>query len=379
MGVVDFGVELSRCLGCKAKPCYNACPAGVSPYEFIKYAKEGDFISAAKVILDKNPLAQTCGLICPDYYCQKACIRKKIDKSIEIPCLQALIMQKAGLSKIDIPKFNGKTIAVIGAGPAGIGAIYQLILNGYKVELFEKSDQVGGAMNLIPEARLPKNVVNAEISRIIDNDRVKIHLETNLEDIYSLKDKYHNIIVAIGQNIHRNLGINGEDLSIQYDEYLSDTTKYKPLKVGVVGGGEVAFDCVASLVNNGCENVEMFVRRNISDMRISQKDFEYLENNKVKVNYLASLQEITPNKGKLNLKIIKNSIDENNKAKPIVGSEYVQNDYDMIITALGSYYKKEDLFDNIYMAGDMLGNNGTVVSALASGINVAKKMIEEDK
>lgn len=118
--------EFNRCLGCRAKPCEKACPLGVSPHDFIAAAKTGDFAAAAAAIAARNPLPQTCGLVCPDRFCQKACIRGRIDTPIEIPCLQAAVMQKGGLPALELlPTAHTAAgvpyrAAVIGGGPAGL-------------------------------------------------------------------------------------------------------------------------------------------------------------------------------------------------------------------------------------------------------------------
>ena len=96
MDIKKINQEITRCLGCKAKPCENACPLHVSPFKFIALAKNEDYKKAAADIAQKNPLPQTCGLICPTHLCQKACIRARIDTPLEIPCLQAEIMRRGG-------------------------------------------------------------------------------------------------------------------------------------------------------------------------------------------------------------------------------------------------------------------------------------------
>ena len=121
--------ELLRCEYCEEKPCKEACPAHCSPYDFIMAAREGnssDIKRAAAEIMRANPLGGVCGLVCPDTLCMAACSRKKFDGSINIPKVQATIIEMAkqlgGIPKFDKPTLNGKQIAVIGGGPAGLGA-----------------------------------------------------------------------------------------------------------------------------------------------------------------------------------------------------------------------------------------------------------------
>ena len=122
----QINAEFKRCLKCPTKPCLKACPVQVSPHDFIKAARDGDFAEAAKLIETQNPLGEICGLICPERFCQKACVRGKIDTPVEIPALQAAIMQRARTEGVSAEnpatKANGKKVAVVGAGPAGIAA-----------------------------------------------------------------------------------------------------------------------------------------------------------------------------------------------------------------------------------------------------------------
>ena len=194
----DISTELARCLGCRAKPCEKACPLGVSPHDFIAAARNGDWQTAAAQIAGRNPLPQTCGLVCPDRFCQSACIRARIDKAVEIPCLQAKIMAKGGLPPLPLPASAlPYRAAIVGGGPAGLGCLYEFLLNGWQVDLYEKSDKLGGAARLIPEYRLPKAILDAEIARLVKNNRVTLHLNTNISDINSTASKQ---TVAIADN-----------------------------------------------------------------------------------------------------------------------------------------------------------------------------------
>jgi formate dehydrogenase major subunit len=425
MDIQKITQELTRCLGCRAKPCEKACPAGVSPHDFIALAKAQNYQEASKIIAQKNPLPQTCGLVCPDSFCQSACIRRKIDNAIEIPCLQAHIMKKGGLPALEIPSSNGLRCAVIGGGPAGIGATYELISAGWHVDLYEKSSKLGGASRLIPEYRLPKSILDAEINRIINNDRVTVYLNTEITDFETLKTQYDGIILALGELYERKPNIQGEEYCTSYKELLCnldipqidassthlheenfgseyqmsckrqectlnvhDWSADRPpfdnsmpkfsrefSRSGVLGGGEVALDCTLCLKKMGIKEVEMFVRRRKTDMRIMQKDFKELDEYNVKIRELTSVIEITKDNNKYNLTTIQNEIDESNKAKPIANTENKLEGYDIIVTALGSYYPKDKQENSCLCAGDMTGNCGTVVQAVASGKAKAQELI----
>jgi len=367
--------ELSRCLGCKLKPCEKACPLGVSPHDFIALALKGEIKQAASLIAEKNPMPQTCGLICPDRFCQKSCIRARMDKAIEIPCLQAKIMEKGGHPELVLPAKISKKAAVIGGGPAGLGAVYELILAGWCVDLYEKAPRLGGTAWLIPDFRLPKEVLNKEINRIINNDRVTVRLNTEITDFQALKKDYDGVVLSLGKTIPYTSGIKGGEHYITYEEYLFHPEKYKSLKVGIVGGGEVALDCALTAKRNGSKEVEMFVRRRREDMRIMARDQLELEKFGIIVRDLSSITEISKTNGNFDISAVKNRINEQGKAETLAGTSYALGGYDVLVEALGAYYPKENIPEGFIIAGDMSGTGDTVVQALASGREAAQKLI----
>ncbi len=365
--------KLNRCLGCKVMPCAKACPLGVSPHDFIAAAKAGNYQEAAAVIAARNPLPQTCGLICPDMFCQKVCIRSRMDGAVEIPCLQAEVVRKGGLPPLDLPPQNGKKAAVIGGGPAGLGALFELITDGWQVDLYEKSGTLGGAARLIPEYRLPESVLNGEIARLTKNDRVSVHLNTEITDYEGLKEKYDGIILALGEPNLRTLGVKGEEYCISYKDFLQNPGRYPADKIAVCGGGEVALDCAFSAAGK----VEMFVRRRREDMRIMQRDQKELDEKGVTVRALTSVIEINKTENGYCLTTVGNEINAEGKAVHCEGTECELTGYDLVIQALGSFFPKENLPEGFIIAGDMTGSCGTVVQALASGRAAAARLIAE--
>src|ERR1022692_1527545 len=154
--------ELDRCVSCEEKPCMEACPADCSPADFIMAARVGeksDYRRSAALIMGSNPLGGVCGVVCPDYFCMEACSRRTFDHPINIPAVQATIVKKAkeaGMAEFKTAARNGRSVAVIGAGPAGLGAAGVLAQLGYQVTIYEKRTAPGGMMNLIPEFRLDR-------------------------------------------------------------------------------------------------------------------------------------------------------------------------------------------------------------------------------
>lgn len=371
--------EISRCLGCKVKPCHKACPLGVSPMDFILAAKQNDFMAAAQQIALKNPLPQTCGLICPDRFCQKVCIRSRMDGAVSIPCLQAEMMKRGGYPPLELPEAIGKKAAIIGGGPAGLGAAYEFLLAGWHVAIYEAKDVLGGAARLIPEYRLAHKVLDTEIKRIVDNERVEVFLNTMVEDFAALKDKYDSVILALGETEPRQLGIIGEQYCVPYTSYLRHPEQFKGMKICVSGGGEVALDCALTAKKNGATDVEIFVRRRRSDMRIMARDQEELAQEGIMVHELSSVTQIADANGHFSLQVVSNRINDAGKAEACAGTEKQLMGYDVIIQALGAYYPKDKIPQDCIIAGDMTGVCGTVVQALASGQAAAQKVIEETK
>lgn len=375
MNTDDMPKELVRCLGCRVKPCERACPLGVSPHDFIAAARTGDFIGAAKLIAAKNPLPQTCGLVCPDYFCRKACIRAKIDTAIEIPCLQALLMCKGGLPPLVLPEAKGKTAAVVGSGPAGLGAVYEFLLNGWNVELFEKNAYPGGAARLIPEHRLPKSVLDAEIARLVQNSRVTLHLNEVVDDFSVLEQTFAAVVAALGEPQAHSLGIRGEEFCLPYTDYLRNPEQWPCRKAAVVGGGEVALDCAITLKKLGCETVDILVRRRREDMRIMAHGHQELNKHGIIVRELTSVTDICRDNNFCALTTVRNRINENGRAEPLDNTQQRLEGYERVIMALGSYFPRDKLPQNIFIAGDMNGTFGTVVQALASGMAAARQAV----
>ncbi len=375
----DLQNELTRCIGCKISPCAKACPLGVSPHDFIAHAIKKDYATASSIIRSKNPLAETCGLICPDTFCQKACIRGKIDTPINIPCLQANIMAISPNAKLELPSHNGKKIAIIGGGPAGLGACWELIKKGYHVTIFEKLSKLGGAARLIPDYRLPKEILDKEISYITNNNLVDVKLNHEITDFCALKNEFDDIILALGEQAPNLLRTTGEEHATPYKEVLQTPSLHISDKICIVGGGEVALDCALSLKKLGASSVEMFVRRRKTDMRIMKRDFDELEKHNIIIKELTSIINITKEDDKtLTITAINNEINSENKASPLKDTAHTLKGYNKIITALGSSCLNTHKDLPYLSSGDMTGNCGTVVEALASGIKTAKQIINSE-
>lgn len=383
---LQLKAEIEKCLQCRTKPCMHACPVLCSPCDFIAAARESDYKKAAELILTKNPLGEVCGLICPDKFCQSACVRKNLDNAIKISALQATIMKIARQNNVidllQTTHTNGKKIAVIGLGPAGIGAISKLLENGFQVTAFEKENNVGGALNLIPSQRLPKEVLNFEWQNIAKSPLLEVRFKQNLSDYHQLLSHgFDGIIVALGEQKNRRLGIEGEDLALDYTTYLKNPIKYQTDgHVAVIGGGAVAVDCAVTAARLGAKHVEMFVRRAIADMRISLQELNELLEHHIDISSMTRLTKIAKDNNWLSVDTIKTEFNNDNKLVDVVGSNINRSNIALVILALGGVRAEEiHEHEKIIYAGDFINGSSTAVEAIASGQKAAQLLEERLK
>ena len=368
--------ELGRCLGCKNKPCMSACPVNCNPQEFIAQAKDNDYAAAVNTITRNNPMGQTCGLICPDKFCMKACTRSNIDFPINIPRVQATILEKyrtkESASHPQLPA-NGKKIAVIGAGPAGIAATAELSKLGYSITLFEAYDKIGGALNLIPDNRLPFEVIEKDWSFIDNPEIIELKLNINVNNPNGLLEQgFDGVIVATGEPNGINLNIEGEQWAVSYLDYLRHPENYATDgNVAVIGGGAVATDCALTAFNNGAENVEMFIRRRVSDMRVTGEERKSLLEAGVDLTSMTAVKKIGKDGNSITLYTSKNRFNQG-KLEEIPDTTIARPGFSLIIKAIGSTAPRQCDTDKVIYAGDCKHGGSTIVEALASGKEAAQ-------
>ncbi len=371
----QLDAEIAKCLNCVSKPCMTACPVNCSPQEFIQHAKAGEFTEAVQSICKNNPMGHTCGLICPDKFCMKACLRAKIDHPINIPLVQATLISKYRQDLTDTDRLpdNNKKIAIVGAGPAGMAAAWKLVKLGYSVKLFEKSDKVGGALNLIPDYRLPYEVIEDDWNYIKRIGKAEVEFKMQIDNPTELLDKgFDGVIMAIGEQNVIDLGVEGEENVVAYADYLKTPSVYKGAKkVGIIGGGNVAADCAMTAKQQGADNISVFVRRKIFDMKVTKKEMQELLDNQIDLVTTTRVCKVEKNADKLDIYTCSTQPGEHGYVD-IENSVVKRTGFDLIIKAIGSRAEKPLDHSKIIYAGDCKIGGSTIVEAVASGLDSAK-------
>jgi NADPH-dependent glutamate synthase beta subunit-like oxidoreductase/dihydroorotate dehydrogenase/Pyruvate/2-oxoacid:ferredoxin oxidoreductase delta subunit len=382
--------ELMRCEYCEQKPCREACPAHCSPADFIMAARLGnssDILRSAAEIMHANPLGGVCGMVCPDTLCMAACTRTKFDGPINIPLVQATIISMAkklgGIPKFSTPEVNGKIVAVIGGGPAGLGAASVLIQMGYSVDILETADKLGGMTNLIPDHRLENNTVATDIQFILSLGNIKIRTHTKVDDPkVLLSEGYDAVCVSTGLWKPIELGIENENLSIGMATLLAHPLEYQfKGRVAVIGGGATAVDCAITARHRGATHVELFMLEKLSEMPLTTRerkdllDFDIEVNSRIRISKI--IKENNTAKKISGVGIVKVELPEGKTFSPaevrnLPGTESIRTGFSAVVVAIGMRSElPHERIQGLFYAGDMFTGPKSVVQAVASGKNTA--------
>jgi NADPH-dependent glutamate synthase beta subunit-like oxidoreductase/dihydroorotate dehydrogenase/Pyruvate/2-oxoacid:ferredoxin oxidoreductase delta subunit len=383
--------EIEKCEYCREKPCREACPADVSPADFIMAVRVGapsDYRRAAALIMGANPLGGVCGALCPERYCVQACVKETIDRPVRIPAVQAEIIRRAKRLKV-LPHFpaapeSGRRAAVIGAGPAGLAAAALLAQNGLAVAIFEREDRAGGMVNLIPDFRFNKEVLRSDIRFLSGLGRIRINFRRPIDDPHSLLEQgFAAVVVAAGLDVPLRLGIPGEEQAQDWISFLSMPTR-KSLAgrcVAVIGGGAVAADCAETASRLGA-TVEMICLETLGEMPLTAEERAGLFKAGVLITGRSAVTAIRSAAGKKIARIQPMRLPKGQTFKPsrmIVDPRQpaFSRSYDGIIVAIGGRSRLAvQESPGLFYAGDMAEGPGTVVSAVASGKNAAQRALD---
>ena len=294
-----------------AGPCKDACPAHVPAQAYVKKVAKRDFKGAYESIMGAGPLQSLCGEIC-NHKCEEACSRGVIGEAIRIRELKRFVLdyaEKQGWSyELNPAAKNGKSVAVVGSGPAGIAAAYELALAGYDVTVFEKEEKTGGMLRYcIPDFRLDKSLIDKEIARLTKLG-VKIECGRALGrdfTVDSLRKEYAAVVLAIGAQKGKALHVENEDAAGVYPavDYLKDVYNGKITSasgtVVVIGGGFTAVDSARTAKRLGAEKVYIAYRRTKDEMPATREEVAEAEAEGVKIMYLVSPVEIGASGGKV--------------------------------------------------------------------------------
>jgi len=304
-------LEAGRCLQCKTPGCVDGCPVNVDIPSFIKLMRENDYDGAAKKIKEKNVLPAICGRVCPqENQCEAKCVLGFKDKPVAIGKLERFVAdyeRKMDLVRIPVIKNKiNKRIAVVGSGPGGLTVAADMAQLGYSVTVFEASHELGGVLTYgIPEFRLPKSIVQFEISYLKElGVRFELnHVIGNILTIDELLEHFDAVYIGVGAGLPLFMGIEGESLGNVFssNEYLTrmnlmkaykfpeyDTPMPRGNKVVVIGGGNVAMDSARTAIRTGSTEVTVIYRRSPNELPARLEEVHHAEEEGVRFRLLTS-------------------------------------------------------------------------------------------
>lgn len=415
--------EAKRCLKCKNRPCMQGCPVGVRIPEFIEKVAAGEFEEAYGIITDTNALPAVCGRVCPqENQCEGKCVRGIKGEPVGIGRLERYVADyhnthKENAEEPEIKK-NGKRVAVVGSGPAGLTCAGVLAKKGYEVTVYEALHTAGGVLAYgIPEFRLPKKILKTEVDglkkmgvKILTN--VVIGKTLTLEEIC---DEYDSVFLGTGAGLPQFMNIKGENLCGVYssNEFLTRinlmkayeenarTPLYRPKKAVVVGGGNVAMDSARCARRLGAE-VTIVYRRTENELPARKEEVENAKEEGVVFHMLASpVEAIGDENGWVKAvkceKMKLGEADASGRAKPVPSGEYFTIEADCFIVAIGTtpnplikktsegleFDKKGCIVtdesnrttkEGVYAGGDVVTGAATVISAMGAGKTAAESI-----
>ncbi|MCK9285177.1 MAG: NAD(P)-binding protein [Rhodocyclaceae bacterium] len=380
-------------------PCNATCPAGENIQGWLFHAESGDYETAWRKLTEENPLPAIMGRVC--YHpCEGACNRGRLDESVGINAVERFLGDEALKLgwRFDAPAAaSGKRVLVVGSGPAGLAAAYHLVRSGHAVEIREAAAQAGGMMRYgIPKYRLPRDVLDAEIARIVELG-VKLRLNQPVEELEPLLGEFDAVFLGVGAHLAKRAYIPAGDASRILDAVSvlhgmeGSTDELKPLlgrHVVVYGGGNTAIDVARTAKRLGAEESIVVYRRSREKMPAHAFEVEEALQEGVQMKWLATVKEA----GAGEVMVERMVLDE--KGFPQPTGEFERIEADSLVLALGqetdlSLLQKlaglnirDGLVEvdagmmtghrGVFAGGDMVGNERTVTAAIGHGKKAAR-------
>ncbi len=420
--------EAKRCLNCKNRPCVEGCPVRVHIPEFIAMVAEGKFEEAYQIIARSSSLPAVCGRVCPqETQCEGKCTRGIKGEPVGIGRLERFVADRHNslcTEKPALPVPNGRKVAVVGSGPAGLACAGDLAKLGYDVTVYEALHLAGGVLVYgIPEFRLPKAIVQKEV----DNLRaLGVKILTNMVigrviTIEELQTEYgfEAVFLGSGAGLPRFMGIKGENAKgvFSANEYLTRSNLMKayreggatPIlrakKVAVVGGGNVAMDAARSAKRMGAEEVTVVYRRGKEELPARKEEVEHAEEEQIRFQLLTNPVEILSDEqdnvcGMRCIRMQLGEPDSSGRRSPveIPNSEFVM-EVDCVIMSLGTSpnpllkqttqgletkrrgeivadEQGKTSLNGVYAGGDAVTGAATVILAMGAGKKAAAAIHE---
>ena len=418
---MNLSEERNYCLDCNNKPCIKGCPLENDIPKYIK----SDYKEAFEILCETTVMPAVCGRICASSeQCKKGCTRAIKGDAVKISEIETDIGDVSIKNNYKIPTTatnNNKKVAIVGGGPAGLTAAAFLAKEGTNVTIYEKHKELGGLLNHgIPEFRLPKQVVEDTVNKILAIGNIEVEYNKELGEnisIEELEQKYDYILLAFGANVSRKMEVTGEETKGVYGanevlEYDLDLN-IKDKVVAIIGGGNVSLDAARTIKKKGAKEVYILYRREEEQMPADKKEIKNAKDEGVefvfKTNVINIIERNNVNEidGDTNIEYIecnKNKLEKNEKEErlapvSIPGSNYTMK-VDYLLKAIGSqtanyihdlnleldksdYIKIDENYktsnNKVYACGDLAGEKHRVVWAVRSGREAAKKILEEIK
>ena len=389
-----------------AYPCHKACPAGIDIPRYLRLIATGRPSASLAVIRERVPFPGSLGRVCV-HPCETACQRgKEVDNPLSIRMLKRFAADNSDDSWKELAKklpATGKSVAVVGSGPAGLTAAYYLAKQGHQVSVFEALPEPGGMARVgIPEYRLPRDILAKEIEDI-KSFGVQILLNTRVESLDSLfQQGFDAVFLGLGAHQGMSLGVEGEDLPgvIESANFLRRVNLGEKIEVGeevgVIGGGNVAIDAARVPLRLGAKKVTIIYRRTRKEMPANPEEIEAALEEGIEIVYLAAPSKVTKENGKLKLECIRMELGEpdasgRRRPVPIEGSEFVV-ELDTLIAAIGQRIDVPDDFkielgrgnrltvddnlmtsrEGVFSGGDCVTGPATFIEAIAAGRKAAQ-------